>query len=506
MTVCVPKGIHTHNSITVYTTSPTTVPSTVANIPITHTIIRADDFTDKYPAHLHHAIDNGAPVLVWGRSSSVEMMTTSLKQTHHDLESREINVYVRPAEKLKQSPYLFAQKKAALLGRAEALLPTTTQVVVAAEEEVPEDDGVPWPVIDWYLSDGTRLQQAKGVLVLGEWPSLVGHIQLYLPDPPELVLGHSGATPAEDVREKVTQAIQDFVLPHLLPHLRRYWRECAASGRATWLPAEEAGWRREREHLDELAAARRARAEVQARIRAQRQVERAKEAKETAKKPKPKKKKPVVKVEGELEEEQPGEEEEEESPPEGEGVEADPDNPDAVWDLPALPRSEYVIPDDAEPEEGDPIGAEQADDPDNNGQRTGTGGQEPVGPIPVPPRPPSERSVSSMGAVSSGDVSQTYTSQQMPPPPSPRATGKRALGHGLGRPPPGQAPLREAIPPGEGSSEESDPQPAAKAAKGAAAKPKPFRSVAEAKLAAYQQNLDRRAAGKKSPLKKGAGE
>jgi hypothetical protein len=268
-----------HSPITVYNASTTTVPKSVVSIHISHALLNADHITDPVPPHIDIALDNGVPCLVWGKVGRVEVAVVNIRQTHPDLERRDVDVYIKPGNPLAAAPGLFLVRRATLLARATLLKTNTTQVILSDDAAIPTGDEVPWPVVDWYVHDALGVARPTGVLALGNWPTLAGHLQLLAEDPPPVVLGHLGEMDAADLQTKTLKAMQDSIHPCLSTGLRRLVRECVVRGEPTWIPYLHQNWRRERQAIEQRAAERVLRRE---------EAERAKQAKPKAER-KPKK-------------------------------------------------------------------------------------------------------------------------------------------------------------------------------------------------------------------------
>jgi hypothetical protein len=396
----------------------------------------------------------------------VEVAVVNIRQTHPDLERRDVDVYIKPGNPLAAAPGLFLIRRATLLARATLLKTNTTQVILSDDAAIPTGDEVPWPVVDWYVHDALGVARPTGVLALGNWPTLAGHLQLLAEDPPPVVLGHLGEMDAADLQTKTLKAMQDSIHPCLSTGLRRLVRECVVRGEPTWIPYLHQNWRRERQAIEQRAAERVLRRE---------EAERAKQAKPKAER-KPKKAgakaAPPAAGEGAPAEREGAQPEEEEEEPAESQEEAPQETP--------LAQASHAATEVEEEEEEE-----------------GHDYSPPL--IPEPPRPRIKKATVPLAALSSGAASSSGSHQ---PPPRPTAapvvahpTGRRVKAPGLSRLPPGEAPRKEpAISPDSASSEEEPigtPAPQRKEGKGRLA------SAVEERLKVAEEAAHKRRKGKK---------
>ena len=136
-----------HASITVYNAASTTVPKSVASIPVSHVILRAEDDLEPLPAHVHIAAEAGAPFLIWGKPGFAEVVAINVKSKHAIFERRDLHVYIKPSAAIAAAPEVFWLRTAIILCRMNQFKLHTQQVIITDEHAVPQGDDVPWPVI-----------------------------------------------------------------------------------------------------------------------------------------------------------------------------------------------------------------------------------------------------------------------------------------------------------------------------------------------------------------------
>lgn len=233
-------------SITAYIASGPTIPQAVAGIRISHALMRAETNFAVIPPQLHRCLDDGVPLMIFGRQGYVEAAKVNLANMHADLQFRDIVIYVRPVNPMTALPGVFLIRSCSIMTRAEKFRQATVQVVVTEEAAIAASDEIPFPVVQWFLQKSTTDTDVKGVLLIGDWPSLAGHLHNLLVNPPEVVLAHSGALPTADVKARIVTCISDAIPAPLAAAFQNDMVQCVATGMATWIHIEEESWRKER--------------------------------------------------------------------------------------------------------------------------------------------------------------------------------------------------------------------------------------------------------------------
>ena len=245
-------GGTTAASITGYVATGPTIPPAVAGIKITHALMKTETQFNVIPPQLHRILDDGVPLLMFGRQGYVESMKVNLTQMHADLQCRDIVTYIRPVNPLTAIPGVFLQRTCSIMARTEKLRTNTIQVVVTEEGAIADGDDLPFPIVAWFLKQATVDIDPKGVLLVGDWPTLAGHLHNLIADPPEVVLAHSGGQSTPDVKAKILSCTADAIPMQLSAALQSDVSRCVSTGVATWVPLEAEDWRKDQEEHEAL--------------------------------------------------------------------------------------------------------------------------------------------------------------------------------------------------------------------------------------------------------------